>query len=248
VTAHPPHGPRFPYGGRGHRDPVPGAPALVVHDLMVRYPGGITAVRSFSVRLERGQCGVLVGPNGCGKSSVLKAIAGIARPAAGEVRVFGNAVGACHHRTAYLPQVPEVAWAFPISVREMVMQGRDVHMGWLGRPRHADERAVDDALRRTGLEALATRSVDALSGGQRQRALLARALAQESELLLLDEPLTALDEDHRQAITRVINEALAQDAAVLMTTHHVDEARSAGHVIIPMRDGAIADGNALVAR
>lgn len=242
MISHDHDSPRLPYGGRGHRDPVPGAPALEVTDLVVRYPSEVTAVRGFDVRVERGECAVLVGPNGCGKSSVLKAIAGIVKPAAGAVRVFGNAVGACHHRTAYLPQVPDVQWSFPVSVRELVMQGRDVHLGWLGRRTARDRQAVAAALTNVGLDGLADRPVGALSGGQRQRALLGRALAQESELWLLDEPLTALDEEHRHAITRVIDGALACGVAVLMTSHHVEEARGAGHVVIPMRDG-MRDGS-----
>jgi ABC-type Mn2+/Zn2+ transport system ATPase subunit len=237
VISHDHDGPRLPYGGRGHREPVPGAPALEVSDLTVRYPRGVTAVRGFDVFVERGECGVLIGPNGCGKSSVLKAISGIVKPAAGAVRVFGNEVGACHHRTAYLPQVPDVEWSFPLSVRELVMQGRDVHLGWLGRRTARDREAVADALTSVGLDGLADRPVGALSGGQRQRALLARALAQESELWLLDEPLTALDEEHRHAITQVIARALTRGVAVLMTSHHVDEARGAGHILMPMRDG-----------
>jgi ABC-type Mn2+/Zn2+ transport system ATPase subunit len=245
VTSHDHDGPRLPYGGRGHRDPVPGAPALEVTDLTVRYPHDVTAVRGFAVRVQRGECGVLVGPNGCGKSSVLKAVSGIVKPAAGAVRVFGNAVGACHHRTAYLPQVPDVEWSFPISVRELVMQGRDVHLGWLGRRTARDREAVATALTRAGLDHLADRPVGALSGGQRQRALLARALAQESELWLLDEPLTALDEEHRLAITQVIDHALTCGVAVLMTTHHVDEARGAGHILVPMRDGMRAGSDAM---
>jgi ABC-type Mn2+/Zn2+ transport system ATPase subunit len=247
VTSHDHERPRLPYGGRGHRDPVPGALALEVTDLSVRYPHDVLAVSGFGLRVPRGECGVLVGPNGCGKSSVLKAVAGIVKPASGAVRVFGNEVGACHHRTAYLPQVSDVEWSFPISVRELVTQGRDVHLGWLGRRTARDRHAVDIALSRAGLDHLADRPVGALSGGQRQRALLARALAQESELWLLDEPLTALDEEHRTLITRVIDHALVSGVAVLMTTHHVDEARGAGHIIIPMRDGSRVDVAAVAA-
>ncbi len=137
------------------------------------------------------------------------------------------------------PQLSEIDWGFPISVRGLVMQGRDVHLGWFGRRTAVDNAAVDDALERTGMSGLADRPAESLSGGQRQRALLGRALAQNAELLLLDEPLTALDQENRNAITSVIDDLLARGGAVLMSTHHIDDARAAGYDIVTMNAGRV---------
>ncbi len=231
--------PWLPYGGRGHADPIPGTAALRITGLRVTYPGPVVAVDGVDLTLSRGECLALVGPNGCGKSSLLRAIIGVAPIAGGTISVFGNPVGACRHGTAYLPQLSEIDWGFPISVRGLVMQGRDVHLGWFGRRTAADNAAVDDALERTGMSGLADRPAESLSGGQRQRALLGRALAQNAELLLLDEPLTALDQENRNAITSVIDDLLARGGAVLMSTHHIDDARAAGYDIVTMNAGRV---------
>ena len=130
----------------------------------------------------------------------MKAMAGLLKPKAGTIRLFGNPVGACHHRTAYLSQRSDLDWQFPVSVRELVLTGRYVHLGWFHRPGKKDEEIVGRAMRRLGIEQLAEKPTGDLSGGQQQRALLARALVQESSLFLLDEPLNALDEATRDTV------------------------------------------------
>lgn len=165
---------------------------------------------------------VLVGPNGAGKSTLLKAVAGLLPVTSGRVRVYGNPVGACHHRVAYLPQVGEVDWRFPVGVRRLVMGGRYVHLGWLRRPGKRDRKAVEEALERLGLAGVSGRRIEHLSGGQRQRALLARALAQEADLLLLDEPMTAVDSETRQTISGVLSEMRERGKTIIVATHDLE--------------------------
>ena len=135
--------PRWPYGGRGHRDPQPGSAAVQISDLQVRYPGALDpAIRNASFEVPCGQRVALVGHNGAGKSTILKTMAGLLKPQAGTIRLFGNPVGACHHRTAYLPQRSDLDWQFPISVQQLVLTGRYVHLGWFQRPGKQDVELV----------------------------------------------------------------------------------------------------------
>jgi manganese/zinc/iron transport system ATP- binding protein len=214
---------RVGYRGRGHRAPRPGAPALRLDGLSVRYPG-VTgpALQGVDLVVPRGVVAVLVGHNGSGKSTLLRAVAGLIRPAAGSIRVFGNPVGACHHRVAYLPQRSEVDWRFPVDVRGLVLSGRLAHLGWLRRPGPVDHALAEAAIERLGLAALAREPVARLSGGQRQRALLARALCQEADLLLLDEPLTAMDPEARDLTDGLVGDLVAAGRSVVMATHDLD--------------------------
>jgi ABC-type Mn2+/Zn2+ transport system ATPase subunit len=161
----------------------------------------------------------LVGPNGAGKSTLLKAAAGLLPVLSGEIKIYGQPVGACHHRVAYLPQRGELDWRFPISLRRLVMTGRYVHLGWLRRPGAADWAVVDRVMAQLELSQLAERQIGQLSGGQQQRALLARALAQEADLWLLDEPLNAVDNDTRAIIASVLDELKKQEKTVITATH-----------------------------
>jgi ABC-type Mn2+/Zn2+ transport system ATPase subunit len=193
--------PWLPYSGGRHAAPVEGALALLAEGLCVTYPGAhAPALRGVGVRVPCGTCTALLGPNGSGKSTLLKAVAGLLPFASGVVRVHGNPVGACHHRVAYLPQRGEIDWSFPVSVERLVLTGRYVHLGWLRWPGRRDRDIARAALDRLGLSDLACRQVGKLSGGQQQRALLARALAQEADLLLLDEPFNAVDAPTRESI------------------------------------------------
>lgn len=189
----------------------------------MRHAGdGAPALDGVSLRVPEAARVALAGPNGAGKSTLLKAVAGLLPLSGGRVRVYGNPVGACHHRVAYLPQRGEVDWRFPISVHKLVMGGRYVHLGWVGRPGKRDREAVDRALDRLGIDGLAGRQIGRLSGGQRQRALLARALAQESDLLLLDEPLTAVDAETRRTISGVLSELRELGKTMIVATHDLD--------------------------
>lgn len=211
------------YAGRHHAHPVVGAPALAVEGLSVRYAGTEEdALKEVDLRVEVGQRVALVGANGSGKSTLLKAAAGLLPTPPGRVRIYGNAVGACHHRVAYLEQRSEVDWSFPVTVERLVMGGRYVHLGWFRHPGAEDRAAVEVALRRLGLTGLARRQIGALSGGQQQRALLARALAQEADLLLFDEPLTALDGETQGALLAVLRELHREGKTLVMATHDLD--------------------------
>ncbi len=214
------HEPFWPYGGRGHRDPQTHAPALCIESLGVRYPHAEAwALHEVELTVKCGERVALVGPNGAGKSTLLRTICGLHRPIAGTIRVFGNPVGACHHRTAFLPQRSEVDWRFPITVTDLVMTGRYVHLGWLKRPQSHDRDLVQAMLQRLKIDSLADRQIGQLSGGQQQRTLLARALVQESSLFLLDEPLNAVDESTREIIDDVLTEQAQRGRAIVASTH-----------------------------
>jgi ABC-type Mn2+/Zn2+ transport system ATPase subunit len=212
--------PLFPYSRGRHADPDPDSPALATDRLSVCYPGTPRlALREVSIRAERGTRVALVGPNGAGKSTLLKAVAGLLPVASGDVRVYGNPVGACHHRVAYLPQRGDIDWSFPIPVSQFVLTGRYVHLGWFRRPGKRDREIAVAVTARLGLGPLADRQIGRLSGGQQQRALLARALAQEADLLLLDEPLNAVDAETRDVIYAVMAALRSEGKTLLVATH-----------------------------
>ena len=230
--------PTLPYGRRRHTDPVRGAPALLARSVSAGYPGTTGfALRRVDLSVPTGMRVALVGPNGSGKSTLLKAVAGLLPVRSGEIRVHGNAVGDCHHRIAYLPQRGEVDWRFPISVGRLVMSGRYVHLGWLKRPGSRDQEIVDDVLERLGLAPLAERQIGQLSGGQRQRALLARTLAQEGDLLLLDEPLNAVDAATRTTISEVISDLREGGKTMVIATHDLASLSSEFDGALYLREG-----------
>ncbi len=213
---------RFPYRGRHHGRRVPGAPALALRSLSARYPGERRlALEGIELEVAAGARVAVVGPNGAGKSTLLKVVAGLLPAAAGDIRLYGQPEAMFHHRVAYLPQRSELDWRFPVTVRRLVLTGRYVHLGWLQRPGRADEEIVDGVLRRLRLEELAGRQVGQLSGGQQQRALLGRALAQEADLLLLDEPLNAVDTETRAVMAEVLDELRRRRRTVLVATHDI---------------------------
>jgi ABC-type Mn2+/Zn2+ transport system ATPase subunit len=219
------------YGGRRCVEPIPNAPALDVRDVSARYPRlNRLALDAVSARVMPGACVALVGANGAGKSTLLKTIAGLLPIERGQITVYGNQVAACHHRVAYLAQRNEVDWSFPISVRRLVLTGRYVHLGWLKWPRRDDWDLADEALAQLKLSDLAERQIGELSGGQQQRAMLARALAQDADLLLLDEPLNAVDAETRDIVSAVLNAQLAIGKTAVIATHD------------PGHDGDLYDG------
>ena len=215
--------PVFAYCGRRHAAPVAGAPALEVRDLSVAHPGhDRPAIEGVTLSIPVGARVAVVGPNGAGKSTLLKAVAGLLPVRAGEIRIHGLPVGACHHRVAYLPQRSEIDWRFPIDVRCMVMTGRYVHLGWLRRPGAHDRAIVAEVLERLGLTVLADRQIGRLSGGQQQRVLLARALAQDADLLLLDEPYSGVDAGTRAILATVVDGLRRQGKTIVAATHDLD--------------------------
>ncbi|HEY7313541.1 MAG TPA: ABC transporter ATP-binding protein [Gemmataceae bacterium] len=228
----------FPYGRRRHVDPVPAADALVADDLTVGYPGSLRpAVKQVCLRVPTGTRVALVGPNGAGKSSLLKAIAGLLPVSGGTLRVFGHAVGACRCCLAYLPQREEIDWRFPISVERLVLTGRYVHLGWLHWPKARDYQITRAVMERLGLSDLADRQIGRLSGGQQQRVLVARALAQGADLLLLDEPLNAVDANTRAALHNVFQDLHRQGKTVLVATHDLGRLANEFDAAVYLSDG-----------
>jgi manganese transport system ATP-binding protein len=172
------------------------------------------------VLAEGTACG-LVGVNGSGKSTLFKTVVGLVRPRSGRVEVFGGARGEARAAglVGYVPQADDVDPDFPLSVADVVLMGRYHRMGWSRHPTHRDIAAVAEALRRVGMSDLAGRQIGRLSGGQRQRVLLARALAQEARLLLLDEPFTGVDATSEAAVTAVLRDLIADGCTLLVATH-----------------------------
>lgn len=201
-----------------------GEPILSVSTLTVRYPGSDQpALADISFELEAGERVAVVGPNGAGKSTLFKVIAGVLEPSEGQVTVFGHGPDE-HICIAYVPQRSHVDWSFPVNVSDVVMMGRVGKLGLFSRPKAEDRDYVRQCLETVQMGALAGRQISELSGGQQQRMFIARALAQEAELMLMDEPLSGLDVPSQDIIYSVLDELQTRGVTVMVATHDLQEA------------------------
>lgn len=179
----------------------------------------IVALDGISMATSCGNRVALIGPNGAGKSTLLKSIAGLVPRDKGEIRWRGTSVKKWSHEFAYLPQREEVDWSFPITVRGLVEMGRYPQTGWWRKFSEDDQRAVDVALHALNLDGLQDRQIRELSGGQQQRAFLARSIAQEAHVLLLDEPFTGLDRNAALLLGELLAK-LAEEGRLIIASHH----------------------------
>ncbi len=196
---------------------------ITVRDVTVTYRNGHTALHDASFEIPRGTITALVGVNGAGKSTLFKAIMGFVPAARGEITLLGKSVKQAlrENLVAYVPQSEEVDWSFPVLVEDVVMMGRYGHMGFLRRPRQADRDAVDQALRRVNMLDYRHRQIGELSGGQRKRVFLARSLAQEGQVILLDEPFTGVDVKTEDQIVALLRELRDEGRVMLVSTHNL---------------------------
>ncbi|MDI6101690.1 metal ABC transporter ATP-binding protein [Actinoplanes sp. NEAU-A12] len=206
------------------------AAALRYTNVSVGYQG-TPVVTGVDLELSAGQRLALVGPNGAGKSTLIKSILGLAQILAGTAVVLGNPPARARGLTGYVPQTDTLDADFPVSVRQVVMMGRYRQLGWWRPVRAADRQAVERALDRVGLADRARHRFGTLSGGQRQRVLLARAIAAQPRLLLLDEPFNGVDAVSQEAIVRVLRELSAAGTALVLSTHDLAVARDLADLV-----------------
>ena len=196
------------------------APLLSLEEIQVRYETG-PVLEDISFDLDHGDGVAVVGPNGAGKTTLFRVIAGILDPKQGLVRVSGHEPGG-HTCIAYVPQRSEVDWSFPATVSDVVMMGRINQMGPLLWPQPKDWDVVHRSLEIVGLTELSQRQISELSGGQQQRMFIARALAQEAELMLLDEPLSGLDVPAQKAILDILDDLHDRDVTLMVSMHDLN--------------------------
>ena len=193
---------------------------------------GHRAVAASDFTIPKGLLTAIIGPNGSGKSTLLNALTGLVKVVGGSVEVFGDSPASTHDRVAYVLQATKVNEVMPVTVGEVVAMGRYGRSGPFGRMRAADRRICEEAMERLDIIDLQARHLTALSGGQRQRVFVAQGLAQQADILLLDEPLTGLDLASRERIVGAVAAELAEGRTVVLTTHDLAEAADADHVIL----------------
>ena len=199
------------------------AASISVESVTVRYSNGHTAIRDVNFTLQGGTTCALVGVNGSGKSTLFKSLMGQLKPRQGFIRLCGLPVDKAlkQNLIAYVPQSEEVDWQFPVSVYDVVMQGRYGYLNFLRIPKAGDKQKVQDAMQRVDIAHLAHRQIGELSGGQKKRVFLARALAQQSRVILLDEPFTGVDVKTEDAIVDLLGQLRAQGHLILVSTHNL---------------------------
>jgi ABC-type Mn2+/Zn2+ transport system ATPase subunit len=214
---------------------------LSVTDLRVRYRN-LRALDGVSLAASCGACVALIGPNGAGKSTLLKAIAGLLPVESGSIIWRGSKVGRWSREIAYLPQRENVDWNFPITVRGVVRMGRFPQTGWWRPFAKADETAVEGALAALELADLQDRQISELSGGQQQRVFLARAIAQQAHVLLLDEPFTGLDRTAKAALAAALRRLAGEGRLVVASHHDLDTVRDIYDEVLLLRCSPVACG------
>src|SRR5512138_13700 len=207
----------YPHDHHEHEQPI-----LDVKHLTVRYNGGV-ALEDINFHLHEGERVAVVGPNGAGKSTLFKVVSGVMPPTTGEVNIFGSRPRG-HICIAYIPQRSQVDWNFPVNVADVVMMGRSAKLGPLNWPHKKDWEHVNRALEIVEISNLAHRQISQLSGGQQQRMFIARALAQEAELMLMDEPLTGLDTPSQEGLLDLLDTLRNQRVTVMVATHDLEQA------------------------
>jgi ABC-type Mn2+/Zn2+ transport system ATPase subunit len=220
------------------------APAGVdvwLRDVTAGY-GERVALEHVSVAVQRGSLLAVVGPNGAGKSTLLKLMAGLGRPWSGDVRILGGPAGAEARRVAYVPQAELVDWAFPVTVEDVVTMGRFPRLGPVSRPGTADRKAVRDALAQVQMDRHLRTQIGRLSGGQRRRVFLARALAAEPDLFLLDEPVTGIDVTTQELLMDLLEAQAAGGRTVVATTHDLACAAERFQQVLAVNRTVVAHG------
>ena len=225
------------------RGTVSGRPAVVFTGVTAGY-GRRVALSDVTLEVQPGSLLAVIGPNGAGKSTLLKLIAGLVKPEAGQVTVLGGPPGARARSIAYLPQAEAVDWEFPVTVGEVVLMGRYARLGFLHEPGRRDREAVAAALAKVGMADSVDRQIGALSGGQRRRVFLARAIAADPELYLLDEPVTGVDARTQEDLMDVLEAEVAAGKTVVATTHDLMAAAQRFHQAALLNGRLVAQGPA----
>ncbi|MDO5093762.1 MAG: metal ABC transporter ATP-binding protein [Propionibacteriaceae bacterium] len=197
------------------------------------------ALTDADLDVPAGHIVALLGPNGAGKSTLLKASVGLLRALRGEVTFFGSRLAEVRQQVGYMSQAAEVDWDFPTTVRDVVMMGRYGRRGWFRRPTATDRQAVMAALEAVGIPDLAPRQISQLSGGQKQRTFMARILAQDPDLFLLDEPLAGVDVASQDAIVGILKKLRSQGKTVVLVHHDLNSVPSLADDVVLLRDGRV---------
>ena len=217
------------------------AARLTLDDVTVGYDGR-PALEGVTMSVPHGAQVAIVGPNGAGKSTLFKALVGLLPLRSGRVLLHDREPGGQADPVAYVPQREEIDWGFPVTVHDVVMMGRYGRLGWFRRPRAADREVVARCLDELGIAELEKRAIGELSGGQQQRVFLARALAQEPHVLLLDEPFTGVDVGAREALLTLLARLRAQGITVLVSTHDMQTAADRFELVALLNKRLIAYG------
>ena len=230
------------------RDPLPPGHvhqeyALHVHNLWAGYPGQPPAIEAIDFHVPAGEIVGLVGPNGAGKSTLFKSILGLIEPIRGEVHAFGKPVHEARADIAYMPQLEEMDWDFPVSVTDVVLMGRYVAARPFGRWSGEDRAVAAEAIARVGLTAFARRQAGELSGGQRRRVLMARAIARRARLLLLDEPFAGLDAAVQHDLLEILDGLVQEGRSILLATHDLSCVASCSDDVVCLKRRVIAEGS-----
>jgi ABC-type Mn2+/Zn2+ transport system ATPase subunit len=236
------------HGHTEHGDPLDAAHALAhadvwLSDVSAGY-GDRIALEHVSVAVEPGSLLAVVGPNGAGKSTLLKLMAGLAEPWTGRVQILGGPPGREAKRVAYVPQAELVDWGFPVTVEDVVLMGRFPRLGPVRRPGRDDRRAVVDALEQVGMAGHLRTQIGRLSGGQRRRVFLARALAAEPDLFLLDEPVTGIDPTTQDLLMDLLEAQARRGKTVVATTHDLAQAAQRFQQVLAINRTVVAYGPA----
>jgi manganese/zinc/iron transport system ATP- binding protein len=194
------------------------APPIEVHDLTVAYRHR-PVLWDIDVTFPEGRLIAIVGPNGAGKSTLIKAIMGLVPLASGHVRIFGKPAAQSRTAIAYVPQRESVDWDFPTTALDVVLMGRYGHLSLFGRPRKRDKEIARQSLAKVGMADYANRQISQLSGGQQQRVFLARALAQQTRVYLMDEPFAGVDASTEKAIVALLRD-LREQGSTMVVVHH----------------------------
>ena len=217
-------------------------PALRVDGLSAGYPGNRQALDDINFTVAAGERVAIIGPNGAGKSTLFKAIVGVLPFNTGHISIYGEDCHSSHSNVGYVPQQSAIDWSFPVSVFDVVMMGRSRHIGWFRWPGKDDKEIVRDILKHLSLYSLEDRQISELSGGQRRRVFIARALAQDTRIMVLDEPFSGVDQTSEKEIIETLDILTNHGITLLLSTHHMENAALHFDKILILKRAVLAYG------